>query len=156
MTSTNQALADFEAQLRAAFQHMRANGAQDLDTLIGTALAVLDDQARERYAQQVADETHLMAIDFRNGMSMELKPAQDMVAIWCGAARGFLGDAPNYVETPVEMDVKVAESPEQFTFTLQRKDFGRLTPHEARQEAEARVAELEAELEQLRAERAAR
>ncbi|WP_282204504.1 hypothetical protein [Kitasatospora fiedleri] len=49
-------------------------------------------------------------------------------------------------ETRLEFDVKVAESPEIYTLVVQRHAPGALTPHEARQRAEARVAELERDL----------
>lgn len=115
--------------------------------------AVLEEAAAQQWIQKQLDETGIKAMDFRNGMNMELKPAREMVALWVGAARAMLDGAPNYAETPIgkpiEMEVKVAESPERFAFTLQR--VGHLTPHEARLKAEARVAELEAELEQARA-----
>ncbi|MGW2582964.1 hypothetical protein ACWCYZ_16785 [Streptomyces virginiae] len=101
-------------------------------------LAELDgrsEEAHERWIQKQLDETGLKSMDFRNGATMDLEPARDMVAQWVGAARAMLGDAPNYSETPIEMIVKVAEAPERFAFILQR--VGKLTPHEARQQAEA-------------------
>jgi hypothetical protein len=139
-------LDSFEERLRAAFADVLQSAPQGelLDALAGTALAILDDDACTRYAEQVVDDTHLKTIDFRNGMAMELEPSRDMVAAWVGAARGMLGDAENYAETPITMEVKVAESPETFAFTLQR--VGKLTPHQARERAEARVEELETEL----------
>jgi hypothetical protein len=70
-------------------------------------------------------------------MTMEVEPAREMVAYWVGAARAMLGDAPNYSETPIEMEVKVGESPERFAFVLQRVAPEALTPHQARQRAEA-------------------
>lgn len=153
MSERDDTLDGFEAQLRAAFtevlQHTPADGL--LDALAGTAVAIIDDDACTRYAEQVADETRLKTADFRNGMAMELEPARDMVAAWVGAARGMLGDAENYSETPVEMEVKVGESPERFAFTLQR--VGKLTPHQARQRVEARIAELEERLAVAEAER---
>ncbi|MFC8124679.1 hypothetical protein [Streptomyces sp. NPDC057302] len=96
-----------------------------------------DDEARERWIQKQLDETGLRAADFRNGMAMEIEPAREIVAHWVGAARAMLGDAPNYTETPIEMEVKVGESPERFAFVLQRVAPGALTPHQARQRAEA-------------------
>jgi hypothetical protein len=106
-----------------------------------------DDEARERWIQKQLDETGLKAMDFRNGMSMEIEPAREMVAHWVGAARAMLGDAPNYSETPIEMEVKVAESPERFAFVLQR--VGKLTPHQARQQAEQRAERAEAALREV-------
>ncbi|MFF6903451.1 hypothetical protein [Streptomyces hydrogenans] len=132
------------------------------DSITGTALDELyaerdallaeldgrDEEARERWIQQQLDQTGLKAMDFRNGMSMEIEPARELVAHWVGAARAMLGDAPNYTETPIEMEVKVAESPERFVFVLQR--FGKLTPHQARQRAEERAERAEADVEALR------
>lgn len=108
-----------------------------------------DEEARERWVRKQLDETGLKAMDFRNGMAMELEPAREMVACWVGAARAMLGDAPNYSETPVEMEVKVGESPERFAFILQR--VGKVTPHQARQQAEQRVLELEAVVKRVEA-----
>jgi hypothetical protein len=117
-----------------------------------TALNVLSDEAAERWIQQQLDQTGIRSMDFRNGMEMELEPARELLGHWVAAARAMLGDAPNYAETPVaidngerlSMDVKVAESPEMYTLTVQRHAPGALTPHQARMKAEA-------ELEQLRA-----
>lgn len=105
-----------------------------------------DDEARERWIQKQLDETGIRAMEFRNGAEMELEPARDLVAHWVGAARTMLGDAPNYSETRVSMQVKVAESPETFAFVLQRVAPGALTPHEARQKAEAERDALITEL----------
>ena len=101
-----------------------------------TDLAGRSEEARERWIQQQLAETGLRATDFRNGMTMEIEPAHELVAHWVGAARAMLGDAPNYTETPIEMHVKVSESPERFAFVLQRVAPDALTPHQARQEAE--------------------
>jgi hypothetical protein len=95
---------------------------------------VLDQAAAQQWVDKQLAETGMRSMDFRNGASMELEPAREMVAHWVGAARGMLGEAPNYSETPVEMVVKVGEDPERFAFTLQR--VGKVTPHQARQQAE--------------------
>lgn len=108
-----------------------------------------DEEARERWIQKQLDETGLKSMDFRNGMTMEIEPARELVAQWVGAARAMLGDAPNYSETPIEMEVKVAEAPERFVFILQR--VGKLTPHQARQQAEARAEQAEAAIVTVRA-----
>ncbi|MFG2670829.1 hypothetical protein [Streptomyces sp. NPDC048445] len=107
-----------------------------------------DDEARERWIQKQLDETGLKAMDFRNGMAMEIQPARELVAQWVGAARAMLGDASNYTETPIEMEVKVGESPERFAFVLQR--VGKLSPHQARQQAEQRAEQAEAAIERVR------
>ncbi|MFD3802620.1 hypothetical protein ACFWTC_03105 [Streptomyces sp. NPDC058619] len=101
-----------------------------------------DEEARERWIKRQLDETGLKAMDFRNGMTMDIEPARELVAHWVGAARAMLGDAENYSETPIAMEVKVAEDPERFAFTLQR--VGKLTPHQARQQAEATVERVRA------------
>ncbi|NUL14478.1 hypothetical protein [Streptomyces lunaelactis] len=102
--------------------------------------AVLAEASAQAWIEKQLAETGLKSMDFRNGMTMEVEPARDMVAQWVGAARAMLGDAPNYTETPVEMVVKVAENPERFAFTLQR--VGKITPHQARQQAETALAEV--------------
>ncbi|MEU7435664.1 hypothetical protein AB0B07_33225 [Streptomyces sioyaensis] len=115
-----------------------------------TVLSVLDDEAAERWIQQQLDQTGIRSMDFRNGMEMELEPARELLAHWVAAARTMLGDAPNYTETPVtidngetlSMDVKVAESPEMYTLTVQRHAPDALTPHQARMKAEAELTQL--------------
>ncbi|MER7046743.1 hypothetical protein [Streptomyces jumonjinensis] len=134
----------YEAELRARAETAEAERDQLLAELDGR-----DEEARERWIQKQLDETGLKSMDFRDGMSMDIEPARDMVAQWVGAARAMLGDAPNYSETPVEMTVKVGESPERFAFVLQR--VGKLTPHQARQQAEARAERAEAAITRVRA-----
>ncbi|MFI8988633.1 hypothetical protein ACIG63_27095 [Streptomyces antimycoticus] len=101
-----------------------------------------DDEARERWIQKQLDETGIRSLDFRNGIAMDIQPARELCAHFVGAARAMLGDGPNYSETKLEFDVKVAESPELYTFVVQRHGPGVLTPHEARQKAEAARAEV--------------
>lgn len=111
---------------------------------------ILAEAAAQKWIEKQLSETGLKSMDFRNGMTMEIEPAREMVAAWCAAARAMLGDAPNYSETPtsfpaddttpggkLEMEVKVAESSDRYVFILQRVGFGKLTPHEARLKAEA-------------------
>ncbi|MFF8458885.1 hypothetical protein ACF06T_30620 [Streptomyces albidoflavus] len=108
--------------------------------------AVLEHAAAQTWIQQQLEQTSIRAMDFRNGFHMDIEPARELLAHQVAAARAMLGDAPNYTETKVEYDVKVAESPELYTVVIQRHAPGTLTPHEARQKAEARVTELEARL----------
>jgi hypothetical protein len=110
-----------------------------------------DEEARERWIQKQLDETRIRAVDFRNGMEMELEAARELLAHQVAAARAMLGDAPNYTETRVSWDVKVAESPEMYTIVIQRHAPGALTPHEARQKAEAERDQLAAAMERVRA-----
>ncbi|MFD8626650.1 hypothetical protein ACFV4E_22665 [Streptomyces hygroscopicus] len=112
--------------------------------------AVLAEAAAKQWIEKQLAETGLRAMDFRHGMSMEIEPAREMVAHWVGAARAMLGDAPNYTETTIEMEVKVGESPERYAFVLQR--VGKLTPHQARQHAEQRVNRILAECDAIEAE----
>ncbi|MFC8339345.1 hypothetical protein ACFUJX_20355 [Streptomyces rubiginosohelvolus] len=124
--------------------------ADETEGLNNAVRAVLAEEAAQQWIRKQLDETGIRAMDFRNGMHMEMEPARELLASWVAAARTMLGDAPNYTETKVSMDVKVAESPEMYTLVVQRHAPGALTPHEARQKAEARVAELEAQLAELR------
>ncbi|MFD8866050.1 hypothetical protein ACFV1F_17025 [Streptomyces sp. NPDC059590] len=101
-----------------------------------------DDEARERWIQKQLDETGIRSMDFRNGIAMDIEPARELCAHFVGAARAMLGDAPNYSETKLSFDVKVAESPELYTLVVQRHGPGVLTPHEARQRAEAALAKV--------------
>ncbi|KAB8167047.1 hypothetical protein FH609_011630 [Streptomyces sp. 3MP-14] len=95
-----------------------------------------DDEARERWIEKQLAETGIRAMNFRNGLGMALEPARELLPHLVAAARALLGDAPNYSETRLELDVKVAESPELYTVVIQRHAPGALTPHEARQRAE--------------------
>ncbi|NUH35295.1 hypothetical protein HUF15_00675 [Streptomyces samsunensis] len=101
-----------------------------------------DDEARERWIQKQLAETGIRSMDFRNGIAMDIEPARELCAHFVGAARAMLGDAPNYSETKLSFDVKVAESPELYTLVVQRHGPGVLTPHEARQRAEGALAEV--------------
>lgn len=122
-------------------------------------LARLEDEGVERMAERFMEQTRIRSLEIRNGVDLDLEPAREMVAIWVGAARAMLADAPNYTETTieypvptdgdakVEMEVKVAESPERYVFVLQR--VGALTPHQARMAAEAERDQLREELADL-------
>ncbi|WP_399554206.1 hypothetical protein OG582_40490 (plasmid) [Streptomyces anulatus] len=120
--------------------------ADQTEGLKNAVRAVLAEEAAHQWIEKQLEQTGIRAMDFRNGMQMEMEPARELLASWVAAARTMLGDAPNYTETKISMDVKVAESPEMYTLVVQRNAPGVLTPHEARQKAEAKVAELEAQL----------
>lgn len=124
-------------------------GNNPADTLWPVINAVLAEAAAQQWIQKQLDETGIRSVDFRNGMQMELEPARQLLAHQVAAARALLGDAPNYSETKLEFDVKVAESPELYTIVIQRHAPGALTPHEARQQAEARVAAALAECDAI-------
>ncbi|MDX2702184.1 hypothetical protein PV350_04895 [Streptomyces sp. PA03-6a] len=136
MTDDLDQLAELAAQV--------LDGDQPASDLRPVVEAVLAEAAAERWIQKQLDETGIRSMEFRNGAHMDLEPARELVAHWVGAARGLLGDAPNYSETKLEFDVKVAESPEMYTLVVQRHAPGALTPHEARQEAERRLEAVRA------------
>lgn len=113
--------------------------------------AALEVDAAEKWAEKQADQLGLKYADFRAGKwEMELSMAREMGAAYTAMAKTLLGDAPNYTETKICFDTKIAESPETYTLVVQRHAPGALTPHEARTKAEARVAELERELAELK------
>jgi hypothetical protein len=113
-------------------------------------LAVCGEEAVNRMATEIASTARLKSIGFRDGMHIELEPARELVAAWAAAARTILADAgaPNYAE--IEMGFSLAGDPARYAFILQR--CGKLTPHQARAQAEERAAAAEAERDQLRAE----
>jgi hypothetical protein len=135
--------------LYAITPYAEAHFADETEGLKNAVRTLLAEAAAQQWIEKQLAETGLKSMDFRNGMTMEIEPARDMVAQWVGAARGMLGDAPNYTETPLEMVVKVGESPESFAFTLQR--VGKITPHQARQRAESRVTAVLAECDAIEA-----
>ncbi|WP_327679543.1 hypothetical protein [Kitasatospora sp. NBC_00458] len=140
---------DEHALLRAGVRLLREQQAELLTELGGR-----DAAARERWMQNQERQLGIKWADFRAGRwEMDLAGGRDFVAAYVAAARALLGDAPNYSETRLELDVKIAESPEVYTLVVQRHAPGALTPHEARQRAEARVRQLETELAAERRER---
>lgn len=101
-------------------------------------IAELEELGIERHAEMLVDEVRLRSIEIRNGgFKMELDEARDLAAIYVACARSMLGDAENYSETPIQFHVKVAEQPELYILTVQRTEPHKLTPHQARQQAEA-------------------
>jgi hypothetical protein len=142
-----------DAAVPGAITELRAAVAERDATIAGlrAELDEMRDTAANRFVEELTNQTKLRSIDFRNGMHMDLEPAREIVAAFVACARTMLGDAPNYTETKVEMDVKVAESPETFTFVVQRREPGCLTPHEARVAAEDKAAQLQTRLEEASA-----
>ncbi|MFF9129143.1 hypothetical protein [Streptomyces sp. NPDC014806] len=115
-------------------------------------LAGRDEEARERWLRKQEEQLGIKWADFRAGRwEMDLATGRDFAAAYVAAARALLGDAPNYSETKLEVDVKIAESPELYTLVVQRRAPGVLTPHEARQRAEARAEAAEAAIDRVRA-----
>jgi hypothetical protein len=112
-----------------------------------------DEKARKRWIKKQEKQIGIRFADFRAGRwEMDLAMGRDMAAAYVAMAKTMLGDAPNYSETKLEFDVKVAESPEVYTLVVQRHAPGALTPHEARQRAEAERDAARAENDRLRAE----
>jgi hypothetical protein len=109
---------------------------------------LLSEEAAQQWLRRQEKEMGIRCADFRNGMHMEMEPAREMLARFVAAARTMLGDAPNYTETKLQMDVKVAESPEMYTIVIQRHRPGALTPHEARLRAEAYAGRLAAAIQE--------
>lgn len=125
----------------------------DAEAVVSELLA---DAAAQRWTAEQIAQIGVRSMDFRNGATMDLEPAREMVAMWVGACRGLIGTGPNYSETvltdrvdhlanrgdKVEMGVKVAESTDKYIITVQRDAFGTLTPHEARQRAEDAIGKV--------------
>jgi len=126
--------------------------------LTEAVMAEIEQEAIDRMAATFVDETRIKSMDFRNGASMDIESAREIVAAWVAAARAMLGDAPNYSETEIdfgladppgyEMEVKLAGELDRYVFRVQRR--GKLTPHQARQLAEARAEAAEAKLAAVR------
>ena len=127
--------------------------------LTEAVMAEIEQEAIDRMAATFVDETRIKSMDFRNGASMDVQPAREIVAAWVAAARAMLGDAPNYSETEIdfgradppgyEMEVKLAGEVDRYVFRVQRR--GRLTPHQARKAAEDRAEVAEARLARIAA-----
>lgn len=158
VTETDDQPRDWE-QIRAdAVAAVRAAGTRKTADIIDIVLSVCDEETVRRLTAKLIKETGIRAMDFRDGVSMDLEPARDAVAHWVGVARGMLGDAPNYSETRIdygledppgyEMTVKLAGELDRYVFRLQRA--GKLTPHEARVQAEERAGAAAAELARIR------
>lgn len=93
----------------------------------------------KRLAAAVDRQTLLskMSID-QGALEIDVVPPREVVIGWVLAARDLLGDAENYSETPVELppsvEMSIGTAGERYVVTVQRP--GRLTPHEARRQAE--------------------
>lgn len=109
----------------------------------------------------LVDQTLIRELSVKDGgINLDLIPPHEIALLFVHAAKGMLGDAPNYSETPVafpreavSMEVKAAGEYDSYVLTVQRK--GKLTPHEARQAAEKRAERAETEAVRLRTELAA-
>lgn len=108
-------------------------------------------------AEILSDGTMMRALTVKDGdVCLELEPATEMLKLFVATMRGVLHGygAENYVETEMQapaisMDLRDGDTPyDSYTVTIQRRE--RPTPHEFRQRAEARVAELETQLANAR------
>jgi hypothetical protein len=121
--------------------------------------AVLEDAVAQRWIAEQMSQISIRSAEYRDGVTqMDLEPARELLALWVGAARGLIGEGPNYSETvltdrvdhlahtgaKLEMGVKVAESPDKYIITVQREAFNTITPHEARRQAEKQRDDLNA------------
>jgi hypothetical protein len=117
---------------------------------LAAELGARDEKARKRWIKNQEKQLGIKYADFRAGRwEMDLAMGREMAAAYVAMAKTLLGDAPNYSETKLEFDVKIAESPETYTLVVQRHAPGALTPHEARQRAEADRDRLRAERDQF-------
>ena len=143
--------------LAASWPAWRRTGQRpDFTTAADHAMDGLGDLA----AEILADGTMLKALTIKDGaVTVELSEARWYLDLYVASMRAVLDDcgAENYVEISYEtapkisMDLRDGNNPtDSYTLTLQRR--ANPTPHEFRLKAEARVAELEEELRQLRGE----
>jgi hypothetical protein len=119
-------------------------------------VAELEELGIDAYAEKLWQQVRVRNLEIRGGkFALDMTQTEELASAYFAFARTIIGDAANYSESKVEFDVKIAERPETYTLTVQRIGAGKLTPHEARERAEAgrdealaRVAELEADLGQ--------
>jgi hypothetical protein len=112
-------------------------------------------QRDEADAEAIARQATLKGLTVEEGAAvLELGPPRELVIAWVDAARKMLDDAPNYTETTVDfpavsMEIKAAGEVERYVFVVQRA--GKVTPHQARLQAEVErdtaLAERDAERE---------
>jgi hypothetical protein len=98
-------------------------------------------------AEILADGTMLKGLTIENGVAtLETEPAREILLTLVAAMRTMLDSygAQNYLETEitapsVALDLRDGQNPtDSYTVTIQRRQ--RPTPHEFRQQAEARIA----------------
>ncbi|MEV8101019.1 hypothetical protein [Streptomyces sp. NPDC088135] len=104
------------------------------------------DSLGELAAEILVDSTMMRSLTIKDGVAtLELAEATEMVRIFAAGMRGVLDGhgASNYVE----MEMTDGATGDAFTVTVQRRS--NPTPHQFRQQAEARVVELEETLKQI-------
>ncbi len=129
---------------------LRESGAADPEGATDAVLAIFDEEALNRLGQQYAEQSRLRFLGAKDGKAaLDMVPAEEAIAGWVLAARGMLDGhgAENYTETSIEFPDRPRG--ERYAFILQR--VGKLTPHQARRQAEAEAEQLRAEVAELRA-----
>lgn len=104
------------------------------------------DSLGELAAEILVDGTMLRALTIRDGVAtLELAEATEMVRIFAAGMRGVLdgNGASNYVE----MEMTDGSTGQGYTVTVQRRECP--TPHQFRQQAEARAEHLAATLREV-------
>lgn len=112
--------------------------AGDAEKLADAVLAVCDEEAINRMADEFVAESRLISLGAEDGKAtLKAAPAREIVAHWVMASRGLLADAKNYVE--IEMEFPDRPNSTRYAFVLQR--VGKFTPHQMRKQAEQLVEE---------------
>ncbi|MEU8040934.1 hypothetical protein [Streptosporangium sp. NPDC049078] len=128
-----------ESIIRRAADH--GSPSVDVDDLLEAA-----QNAVQQHVENLADQTGLRSLTTGpGGHAVDMEPPHELVVAMVEQAKQILGDAPNYTETPITLTVKAAGEVERYAFTVQR--VGGLTPHEAREKAEAERDRLRHALE---------
>jgi hypothetical protein len=144
---------DLRAQLAQSFSKTATANGRRLGelrfALADAAVEIFNGEAGEQLVADMMQRTRLREADFRGGMHMDIAAARELTATYVAAARAMLGDAENYSETPVEFEVGLAGETERYVLIVQRA--GKLTPHQARRNAETERDTALAHLNQARA-----
>ena len=157
LAAAEEAIARQDTEAETAIDDALTEATEEIAALRERAEQAEADLARrdDAAAEALAGQTRIRELSVKDsGINLDLIPPHEIALLWVHAARGMLGDAPNYSETPVEwpreamsMEVKAAGEYESFVLTVQRK--GKITPHEARQAAEAERDQLSAQLDRV-------
>lgn len=102
---------------------------------------------RKRYDPDLPVVGIRRAMIDNGAIDAELDVEPEIIATLYAALGQMLGNAPNYVETTIEVKPAPKLPHEAFVVTVRRADG--LTPHQARRAAEARAAELTDALERV-------
>ncbi|MEV1173066.1 hypothetical protein [Nonomuraea sp. NPDC049784] len=120
--------------------------------VLTAAMAYQDARAEELLNQVLL---HGMGPTASGGIEIITSAPPEITAVFVSWAHAMLGPAPNYVEQAFEFTSRATD--ERFTITVQRVGPGKLTPHEARAQAEQdrdayaeQVADLRKRLNEVR------